>query len=183
MRKISALILLLLLMTGVSYGAVSEDVYVRKDVFEAKMEAFMGEIRLMNEQLRSDIRALETRIVGVEQSLNSRIGGVEQSLNSQIGGVEQSLNSRIDGVEQSLNSRIGGEIRRVEAKQDGLEARMGDLRNDIYLGFVLLGIIIAWPRAREVLQKIGKTAPSVTLEDVRRLIEENNVKLRGSSQV
>lgn len=93
MRRIIVVLLMLELMSVTCFGAVSEDmnVYVRKDVFEAKMESFMSEIRLMNEQLRSDIRRLETRI-------------------------------------------------------DGIEARMGDLRNDIdiYLGFVLLGIIIAW---------------------------------------
>ena len=130
MRRIIVVLLMLELMSVTCFGAVSEDmnVYVRKDVFEAKMESFMSEIRLMNEQLRSDIRRLETRI-------------------------------------------------------DGIEARMGDLRNDIYLGFVLLGIIIAWPKARDMLQKLGKSAPSITLEDVQRLIEQNNAELRKSLQL
>ena len=50
MRKAIVLIFLMMLCSC-AYGAASGDAYVRQDVFDAKMEAFMAEIRLMNEQL------------------------------------------------------------------------------------------------------------------------------------
>ena len=187
MRRIcGAFLMVVLLNVSVSYGAVSEDmsVYLRKDVFDAKMDAFMSEIRLMNEQLRGEIRALNAKIDGVEASLNARIDGVEASLNAKIEGVEASLNAKIDGVDAKLSGRI-----------DGLDARMSDLRNGLYLGLVLFGTVIAlfgvviglpffnkWREERQK-EKEEQRRPSFTLDDVRRLIEENNAELRRSLQV
>ena len=150
MKKVCVLVLIQLLVFGtVSYGAVSEDMYVRKDVFDAKMEAFMAEMRLMNEQVRSEIR----------------------DLNARIDGMEKSVNTRIDGVEKSVNARI-----------DGLDARVDDLRNDIYLGLVILGIVVSWLKVKKAVQELRKSAPSITLEDVKRLIEEHDMKSSGKPQ-
>ena len=66
MKKLLIVSMILLSISGISFGASSEDVYVRYDVFSARMDGFMSEIRLMNEQLRSelkqDIQALNSRI-------------------------------------------------------------------------------------------------------------------------
>ena len=66
MKKLLIMLVILLSISGISFGASSEDVYVRYDVFSARMDGFMSEIRLMNEQLRSelkqDIQALNSRI-------------------------------------------------------------------------------------------------------------------------
>ena len=164
MKRIFVALMILVLTGSACFGAVSEDmsVYVRKDVFDAKMEAFMAEIRLMNEQLRSEIRALNTKIDGNFATLSERI----------------------DGVDAKLSGRI-----------DGLDARMSDLRNGFYLGLVLFGTVIAlfgvviglpffnkWREERQK-EKEEQRRPSFTLDDVRRLIEENNAELRRSLQV
>ena len=175
MRRICVALMVVLLSVSVSYGAVSEDmsVYLRKDVFDAKMDAFMSEIRLMNEQLRGEIRAL-----------NAKIEGVESSLSAKIDGVDAKLSGRIDGNFATLSGRI-----------DGLDARMSDLRNGLYLGLVLFGTVIAlfgvviglpffnkWREERQK-EKEEQRRPSFTLDDVRRLIEENNAELRRSLQI
>ena len=136
MRKIIA-VLLLLIMTGVCYGAASDDVYVRKDVFDAKMEALFT-------KLHGDIQALSERIEGNFAKLSERI----------------------DGVNSSLSGRI-----------DSLDKRMDDLRNGIYLWLVAITLVVSWPKAREILRNWIKPTSSITLEDVMRLIEENNAKL------
>ena len=161
MKKVYVLVMIHLLVFGTAcYGAVSDDVYLRRDVFEAKMDAFMSEIRFMNEQLRGEIR-----------EVNAKIDTVEKNLNARIDSVEKNLNARIDGVEKHLNARI-----------DGVDARVDDLRNDIYLGLVILGIVVSWPKLKEAAQKWGKSTPSITLEDVKRLIEENNARMSGKAQ-
>lgn len=38
-------------------------------------------------------------------------------------------------------------------------------------------------RLYELIQRWGKSKPTVTIEDVKRLIEENNIKLQGNHQV
>ena len=172
MKKVYVLVMIHLLVFGTAcYGAVSDDVYLRRDVFEEKMDAFMSEIRFMNEQLRGEIREVNAKIDTVEKNLNARIDSVEKNLNARIDSVEKNLNARIDGVEKHLNARI-----------DGVDARVDDLRNDIYLGLVILGIVVSWPKLKEAAQKWGKSTPSITLEDVKRLIEENNARMSGKAQ-
>ncbi len=92
------------------------------------------------------------------------------------------MSGRVDGLDKridGLDKRIDGLDKRI----DSLDKRIDDLRNGIYLWLVAIGLIVAWPKAREMFRKWGKSAPSITLEDVRRLIEENNMKLKGSPQV
>ena len=67
MRKILlSLVLIATLYCSGVYGVTSDDVYLRKDVFEAKMDAFMAEIR-------GDIKELSARIDGRIDSLEKRI--------------------------------------------------------------------------------------------------------------
>ena len=133
MRKILAGIALVLITCSASYGAVSEDmsVYVRRDVFDAKMEGFMKEIR---------------------------------------------------GEFQVMNAKIEALSRRMDDNYRNLEARIGDLREYIYWLIVLLGIIICLPIVQKIFQSVKESRPTVTLEDVKRLIEENNAELRKTMQ-
>ena len=126
MRKTIMAALLLMLIANSCYGAVSEDIYVRKDVFDAKMEAFMAEIRLMNEQLRGEIREIGSRI-------------------------------------------------------DGVEKRMSSLEIMIYWILGTLSVAFAVLALAPYLKEIRK--PSITLNDVRRLIEENNALLEKKFQM
>ncbi|MBR0184446.1 MAG: hypothetical protein IJQ24_00315, partial [Synergistaceae bacterium] len=77
-----------------------------------------------------------------------------------------SLSNRIDGNYVSLSNRI-----------DGLESRMDDFRNYLYLILVLLGIMVAFPSVQKFWQWKAEHQPSFTLEDVKRLIAENNAEL------
>ena len=146
-------------------------VFIREDVFNARMDAFMAEIRLENEKLRNE--------------LNSKIESVQTSLNSKIEGVQTSLNSKIEGY-QAQNERqfseLRGEIRVLSTRMDGLDNRMADLQNLISWSFTLsaafiavIGIIISvfiafapsiWSFVRR------KRQPDLSREDVKSLVAE-----------
>ena len=160
MRKILATLALVLLTWSVSYGAASDDVYVRKDVFDAKMEAFMSEMR------------------GGFQMLNAKIDAQSQRTDDKF----QSLEARMDEKFQSLETRMNERFRGVDDKIQSLDTRISDLRNGIYLWLVAIGLVATWPKVREIFRSMSSSSPSITLEDVKRLIEENNVKLRNSLQ-
>ena len=161
MKKACVLLLMQLLMFGtVSYGATSDDVYVRKDVFDAKMEAMFN-------RLDGRIQVLSERMDGNFAKLSERIDG---------------LGNRIDGINASLSEKI-------DVINTSLSARIDDLRNGIYLWLVAIGLVvtviatvIAWPKLQEKLRALGKSAPSITLEDVKRLIEENNARIARKAQ-
>ena len=137
MKKILIAIFITITTATSALGAVSEDmsVYVRKDLFDVKMDAFMTEIR---------------------------------------------------GEFQVVNAKLEALSRRIDDNYHSLDTRISDVRNDMYLGLVILGIIVTLPMVQKMLQ--GREEQKdvhkafVTLEDVRRLIEENNVKLNSRTQ-
>ena len=141
---------------GATSNDIQEGIYLRQDVFEAKMDTFIAEIKLMNEQLRSELKQDITEL--------SRAVSV--------------LSTRVDGNTSSLSARIDG----LDKRMDNLDKRIDDLRNGIYLWLVAIGIVVAWPKLLDKFKNIRKSTPAVTLEDVMRLIEENNVKLNGRTQ-
>ena len=74
MKKICVLLLVQLLVFGTaSYGAVSEDmsVYLRKDVFDAKIEALFSRLHAEIGEVRGDIKALSTRVDGIDKRMDS----------------------------------------------------------------------------------------------------------------
>ena len=173
MRKVCILLLMqILLFETASFGAVSEDmnVYVRKDVFEVYMQNINVKLDMILEEQKTQRDELKAQRKDI----------------TELARVVSVLSTRIDGLDSRLSARIDGLDSRLSARIDGLDARMGDLRNDIYLGLVILGIIIALPMVQKMLQaqsdRREARKPYVTLEEVIRLIEENNAKLDKSSQ-
>lgn len=149
MKRLATVLLLMLSMTGLCYGAASEDmsVYLRKDVFDAKMEAFMTEIR----------------------------------------GEFQVVNAKIDALSRRVDDNYNNLSRRIDDNYHSLDTRISDVRNGMYLLFVVLGIIVSLPIVQKTLQSHEAKKESkqqfVTLEDVKRLIAENNAELKRSLQV
>ena len=123
---------------------------------------------------------LSARINGLETGFTARIDGLNSQLSTRIDNLNSRLSARIDGLETGLTARIDGLNSQLSSRIDGLDTRIGDLRNDIYLGLVILGIVISLPMVQKMLQERKPTTPrqTVTLEDVQRLIEENNIKLQ-----
>ena len=194
MRRLIAVIALLLLTGTAAFGAVSEDMsmYVRKDVLEVYMQNINSKFDIIMEELkaqRKDINDLTKAVSGLSErvtGLSERIEGVNSSLSERIDRVNATLSGRIDAVNSSLSARIDGLNAGLSGKIDGVDKRVDDLRNGLYLWLVAIGLVItviAWPKVQEMLKKWRNTAPSITLEDVRRLIEENNAEIRKSFQV
>ena len=155
MKKFAAMMMLLLLMVTGSYGAETADseIYVRKEVFNAhmdninsKFDAIMREMKQMHaemNQMREEIKSLRQDISNIAASIAV-------------------MSQRIDNLE----SRISDLRRDMDSKTD-------DLRNNIYLWLVVLGIIFALPSVQKFLEWRDSRRPSITLEDVKRLIEES----------
>ena len=73
MKKFLMALLITAAVSTSALGAASNDVYLRQDIFEAKMDAFMAEIRLMNEQTRSELRKeIQANATAIQQT-NARI--------------------------------------------------------------------------------------------------------------
>lgn len=107
-------------------------VFIREDIFNARMDAFMATIRLENEKLRNE--------------LNAKIDGVQSSLNAKIDSVQNTLNAKIDGYQaqnEKQFSAIHSEIKVLSTRMDGIELRMSDLQNSISWSFTLAAAFVA----------------------------------------
>ena len=225
----SVRVLIQLLVFGTaSYGAVSDDIYVRKDVFEAymqrvddKLNMILGLIREQREEQKAQISELkdETKRVREEQKaqiseLKDEIKGIREEQKAQVAELKNEINvvreeqkvqiteikEEIKGIREEqksqrkdiedltrgiavMSERVDRNFDTLSSRIDGLDSRLGDLRNDIYLGLVILGIIVGLPAVQKIFQSLAERKPSITIEDVKRLIEENNMKLSGKTQV
>lgn len=124
-KKFISALLIIFVFSSISYGASSDDIYVRKDVFDAKMEA---------------------------------------------------LFNRLHGEIQALGNELKGEMKALGARMDALEKRMGSLETIVTWIFALLSVVVAAIALTPLIREFHK--PKFTLEDVKKLIEENNAKLR-----
>ena len=153
MKKILIAAIITIAATASAFGATSSDihegVYLRQDVFEAKMDAFIAEIRLMNEQLRSELK--------------QEIQDTKAELRKEIQANTTAIQANSAAI-QATNARI-----------DVTNARLEDLYTMVYWGIGLLGLLItlaaAAPYIVKVLQSINIPKPTLTLEDVERLID------------
>ena len=143
-----------------AYGASSDDVYLRKDVFEAKMDAFMAEIR-------GEFKGLYARIDDLDAKLSTRISDLDAKLSTRISDLDIKLSTRISDLDSKLSTR-----------NDGIDKRIDNLQNVFYLVLVLIGVIITLPFIQKILENRKENLKhSFTLEDVKKLIEENNAKM------
>ena len=92
---------------------------------------------------------------------------------------QKEMQEELKAQRRDLNE-LARAISILSTRVDGLEARMGDMRYDIYLGLVILGIVVGLPAVQKMLQNRASNQPSITLDDVRRLIQE---ELRKTSPV
>ncbi|MBR0081040.1 MAG: hypothetical protein IJP69_11775 [Synergistaceae bacterium] len=106
----------------------------------------------------------------------------------------QNLNSKMDTILEELKAQrkdineLTKSVAVLSKRMDGLEDRMGDLRNDFYLWLIILGIVLGLPFFGKLYEEHKEARKSsFTLDDVqelmKKLIEENNVKLERKFQV
>lgn len=120
----------------------------------------------MNEYVRKEVYDVQMQV------LNANMERILQKLDV----LEVKVGDLTNGV-SVMSERIDRNFETLSARIDGLDARMGDLRNDIYLGLVILGILVGVPSVQKWYERLKASRPAITLEDVKRLIEENNAEL------
>lgn len=73
MKKLYILVIMLMMFPMVSYGAVSEDIYVRQDVFDARMDRLEMMLEKSIIEVRGDINVINTRL----NALDNRISDLQ----------------------------------------------------------------------------------------------------------
>ena len=160
MKKFILAIILSITLTASAFAANSDDIYVRKDVFDVHMQNINQNLEKILSELqaqRNDINDLKKAVAVLSERTDRNF---------------ETLSARIDGVNHSLSNRI-----------DGVNSRIDDLRNGLYLWLVVIGtfiafmgVVVAWPRVKDFLTAQKNT---LTIQDVERIID---AKLNSKSQ-
>ena len=169
MKKIfSVAVLILFLFSWVAEAVTPlsdiDDVYVRKDVYQ------------------SDMRNLNEKIDNLDRKLDSLISDVQKLAQS-----VAALSERIEGVNNSLSEKIDGVNNSLIEKIEGTSTRVDDLQSGLYLAFTLVTVVASLPFLKKwhdehAAQKLAAMKPAFTLDDVKKLIEENNAMLLSKLQ-
>lgn len=184
MKKFMMIFMLLPVMCAVSYGAETDapEIYVRKEVFNAymdninsKMDIILGEMK----QLREDMRQMREEIKQLREEVRGEITQLREEVRGEITQLREETRTEIKSLRQDLNE-VARAVAILSQRIDNLDVRMTDSRNDIYLGLVILGIIFALPSVQRFIEWRDSRRPSITLEDVKRLIEESRSETRGA---
>ena len=123
MRKIIFACVFAILICSSVFAATSDDVYLRRDVFDAKMDSFMSEMRLMFEQNRREI----------EQKFDKRI---------------DELDKKIDRVQTELKF----EIQDLRSDIKVINERTESTKTSVYWILAALAVIVATPYMQKFLQ-------------------------------
>ena len=89
MKKIITLVIVLLMVSSKSFGAVSDDVYVRKDVFDVHMQSINAKLDMTLEQikeLREEMKAQRKDINELMKAvsvMSGQIEGLDKRIDSQ----------------------------------------------------------------------------------------------------
>ena len=144
MNKFIIAILIAFAVSTSAFGATSGDIYLRQDVFEAKMDAFIAEIRLMNQQLRSELK-------------------------QEIQDTKAELRKEIQDTKAELKKEIQANSTAIQVTN----ARLDELKTMVYWGIALLGILITLAAVAPSLVQVAKELKqqNFSLEDVERLID------------
>ena len=163
MKKFILAIILSIAITASAFAANSNDIYVRKDVFDVHMQ-----------NINQNLEKISNRLDKIELSINE--------LNKSVSALTEKvsvLSERTDRNFEILSARID----RLDARIDGTNTRIDDLRNGLYLWLVVIGtfisfitLFIAWPRVKDFLTAQKNT---LTIQDVERIID---AKLNSKSQ-
>lgn len=156
MKKFLLAFLIIIAFCSCAFGASSDDIYVRKDLFEAEMKNINSKLDRIEKKLDTLTEAvtkLTERVIVLEERVNS--------LEKRIEDVNTSLSGHIDGVEARM-----GDLR------DDVKVRIGDLNNSIYLWSIILGLVVGLPFIQKWwTEHTEAKRNSLTIEDVEKLFE------------
>ena len=162
--------------------AENNDVYVRQDVFDARMDRLEILIEKNGTELKAYIDNAINGVRGEVQQVRSDLTGEIQTLrsetNTSINEVKseiQQVRSDLTGEIQKVRTDLTVEIQQLKAEVKVLEGRVDNVVDVVYWGVGGFGVILAAaifvPMIMGFLKKLF--TPSVTIEDVKQVMNED----------
>ena len=143
MKKFILVLILVLTLNVSASAANSDDIYVRKDVFDVHLQNINSKLELILSEM---------------QSFKAELQAQRNDIN-ELAKVTAVLSSRIDG----LDARIDGTNTRIDDLRNGLYLWLVVIT--AFISF--LGVIVAWPRVKDFFTAQRHT---LSIQDVEILV-------------
>ncbi len=129
MKKFISILILVLTLIAPASAANSDDIYLRKDVFDVHLQSINSKLELILSEM---------------QSLKAELQAQRNDIN-ELAKITAVLSSRIDG----LDARIDCTNTRIDDLRNGLYLWLVVIGTFI----AFLTLVISWPKAKEFIQK------------------------------
>ena len=156
------------------------DVYVRRDVFEARMDR----MEMLLEKTVLEIKSYVDKSTGETKAyVEKAIGGLRDEVRSEVGSLRTEMQSEIGGLKKETGG-LRAEIAEVKNEVKGLSARVQAVENTLSWWIGLFAILIALlafatPIA-DSIKKIFK--PSFTLDDIKNIVRAEIASQSGGGE-
>ncbi|MBQ6909526.1 MAG: hypothetical protein IJQ29_05370 [Synergistaceae bacterium] len=152
----------------------TDNIFIRKDVFEARMdrmemllEKTLTEMRADNERFRAEIKADNEKL---RTELKTDMNNLRTELKTDISSLSSKTQEEIQGLHT--------EIRVVDERVNSLTTRVDTLQTTVYWGFALLtlflGLTTFAPALLEFIKSLRK--PSITANEIQAMIDVSIAK-------
>ena len=131
MKKFLLALLSVFLFSSASFGAVSQDIYVRQDVFDAKMEALFERLHGEIVEIKNDVRSLKNEVETIKteiKDIKTEIKGIK----TEIAEMKTEMGD-MKGDIKALSAQISGVEKNMISENRALDKRISDLQGNFYL--------------------------------------------------
>ncbi|MBQ7068482.1 MAG: hypothetical protein IJM82_04895, partial [Synergistaceae bacterium] len=162
-------------------AVLSERVDRNFETLSSRMDAME---KATSEKFEAIEKSFSAKISSIEKNFLEKISSLEKSFTEKISSVEKSFSEKISSVEKNFSGRIDDLQHTMAVQYRSLDDRIDDLRNGLYLWLVVIGLILGYEPAKKFFQhlqerKAKQSAPSITIEDVKRLIAEAQLNTKS----
>ena len=169
--------------------AENNDVYVRQDVFDARMDRLEILIEKNGTELkayidnaingvRGEVQQVRTDLTSEIQTLRGETNASINEVKGEIQNLRNETNASVSGLKgeiQQVRTDLIVEIQQLKAEVKVLEGRVDNVVDVVYWGVGGFGVILAAaifvPMIMGFLKKLF--TPSVTIEDVKQVMNED----------
>ena len=156
----------------------SDDIYLRKDVYEADQRALIAEIKLGNNELLKAVREFREEINGRIDQTDRKIEQVRTELNGRIDQTDRKIEQvRVELHGEIVQLRHDTESRfdKLEARVEVLSGRIASLETFVTASTtfitLLIGLAVFIMPISRALRKFWTPKPQITLEQIEALID------------
>ena len=179
-------------------SADMENVFIRKDVFDARMDRMemlleknLTEVRAENEKFRSEMRAenekFRSEMKAENEKFRSDMKTENEKFRSEMRAENEKFRSEIIGGNEKFHTEIRAEIKVLDERINSVGAKVDSMQTTISWGFAFLTIIIALvtfaPSLLDFRKKLRKpSVASVSIDEIQEMINSSIAKAMGMKQ-